>query len=354
MAPSTDHFLYDIYGQSNAASLMLILVNAVLVSAVMLLACSFCNKFRSKEVNFIKNRQERPKSELKKVIVLKDNWIPETNGIKNGVITTDSELISEGKEMEKMSSRLKSGKVPGSEKTLLDLMNRDLPSPPETTQAAPPAPEASDPLYDSVRELQERRVKTRQNSAPSNKKDETSFSKSDNMTVPENQEPQNLDRINPLYESADKVKDSSSTPETTPEPTSREATKDEGRKVVPEPLYAVIRKDPSVKRPPLRDPGGNMSSHRDSSAQNVILLEKLNSDEQRVDFIVSVEQKSPSSQSPGDKVDSMLTNWKKRSIKSPKEAMTVHITQEVPPLVPVKRFNIESEIDEDIIEEDTD
>ncbi|XP_077147866.1 uncharacterized protein LOC143808768 isoform X2 [Ranitomeya variabilis] len=305
--------------------------------------------FRSREVNFIKNQQERPKSELKKVIVHKDNWIQETNGIKNGVITTETGLISEEKETEKkMSSGLTNGKVPGSDQTSLDLMNRDLPSPPETTRAA------SDPLYDSVRELQEPLPETRQNRAPSNNKNETNISKSNNVTTLENQEPQNLDRINPLYESTDKLKESSSTPETTPELQGHEVTKDEGHKVVPEPLYAVIRKDPSVKKPPPRDPGGETRSPQDSAAQNVILQKKLNSDEQRVDFIASVELKSPNSQSSGNKIDSMLNNWKKRSIKSPKEAMTLNIIQEVPPLVPVKRFDIESEVDEYIIEEDTD
>ncbi|XP_069584516.1 muscle M-line assembly protein unc-89-like [Ranitomeya imitator] len=353
MAPSTDHFLYDIYGEGSAASLMLILVNAVLVSATMVLACSFCKK--SREVNFIKNQQERPKSELKKVIVHKDNWIQETNGIKNGVITTETELISEEKETEKkkMSSGLTNGKPSDSDQTSLDVMNRDLPSPPESTRAAAPAPE--DPLYDSVRELQEPLTETRQNPAPSNEQNETNISKSNTMRALENLEPQNLDRINPLYESADTLKESSSTPETTPELQGHEVTKDEGRKVVPEPLYAVIRKDPSVKKPPPRDPGGEKRSPQDSAAQNVILQEKLNSDdEQRVDFIASMEQKSPDSRSSGDKVDSMLNNWKKRSIKSPKEAMTLNIIQEVPPLVPVKRFDIESEVDEYIIEEDTD
>ncbi|XP_073529970.1 uncharacterized protein [Phyllobates terribilis] len=352
MAPSTDHLLYYIYGRGSAASSVLILVNAVLVSAIMLLACSFCKKFKTKEVNFIKNRQERPKSELKKVIVHKDTWIQETNGIKNGVIPADTELISEEKE-KNISSRLKNGADHGSEKsdsdkTLHDLMNRVLPPPPEAIQAAPPAPQqACDPLYDSVRDMQERL-----NSAPSNK-DEMTISKSNNITAPENQEPQKLDRINPLYESADKVKESPSVSETTPKLPSHEATKDEDRKVATEPLYAVIRKDPSLKRPPPRDPGGDQIS----AVPTVVLQEKLNSDEQRVDFIQSKEQKSPNSQSPGDKVDSMLHSWKKRSIKSakpPEEAMTVNVTQEAPPLVPVKRFDIESEIEEYIIEEDTD
>ncbi|XP_075194957.1 uncharacterized protein LOC142295757 [Anomaloglossus baeobatrachus] len=266
------------------------------------------------------------------------------------------ELISEEKEKKNMSPKL-NGAVHSSVKsdydnTLLDLMHRVLPPTPETTQAAPPAPQANDPMYDSVEDLQERLAKRQQ----SGKKDDTTFSTSNNMTTVENQEPQKLDRINPLYESADEVQVSPSNPETTPKLHGQECVRNEHCNAVNEPLYARIRKDPSVKRPPPQNPGGEQSN-KDVALPIVVLQEKLNSDEQRVDLIASMEQKEKNVSSPGDKVNSMLTHWNKRSIKSAKprqEATTVTGTQDAPPLVPAKRFEIESEAEEHIIEEDTD
>ncbi|XP_075719916.1 uncharacterized protein LOC142760612 [Rhinoderma darwinii] len=238
-------------------------------------------------------------------------------------------------------------------KTSPALMHRDypLPLPPEKLQAAPPAPEVEDPLYDSVKEIKERLAETHQDKALSN------------TTTPENQESLKLERTNPLYVSANEVKDPPLYRETKcglHEVNKKDEdikTRDgETSRVLTEPLYSVIRKGPSVKKPPQENPGGENNHVKHSTLQKIVLPVELNSDNQKVDFIISMEQKPPNPRNPSERVDSMLTHWKKRSIKSsqqPKDVAAGNVGREFPPLVPVKRFDIESETAQHANEEDT-
>ncbi|XP_066450931.1 uncharacterized protein [Eleutherodactylus coqui] len=356
MAPSTDQFLHYIYGKGDAASLMLMVVNAALVSAMLLLGCSFCKKYRTKEVNLIKQRAERPNSELRRVIVHKDNGIQKTTGMQNGATAMGTEgnfNLTEEANVQTTSVRLKNGAVLSSIRGELDktspLMNRGLPLPPENVGAAPPAAEMEDPLYETVKELNDEVMETRRRTALSNKKEATSISEAIKVTDLENQEPLKLERINPLYVSAEEVKGS---------PFYREATSDIEKDEAGEtqagtdPLYAVIHKEPSVKNPPTRNPGGEKSTVKASGLQKVALPEELSSVDQTVHLVTYKEQKPPYPESPAEKVDSMLTYWKKKSVKftlSPKEDMTVNVIHEVPPPVPVKLFDLESDtIEEEI------
>ncbi|XP_056419778.1 uncharacterized protein LOC130361152 isoform X2 [Hyla sarda] len=288
---------------------------------------------RSKQVDLLKNksRTKRPNSELKKVITLKEIETRETNGIKNGTIVTGTEVNS--KENNKTTS-LKTSAVRGSVmsesgNTSVDLLRRVLPPPPENLQAPPPAEALDDPLYDSVKEMR---------AAPSNDHDVTMAPGSSS-----------LERRNPLYVSADEMKDPPSYQEAILEYPSAEANKkdrDSKTQVVDESLYAVIHKQPSVKTPPPQN-------SEQSASHKVILVEEIKIDSQTVSFIN--KEKTPRSQSPSEKLDSMLNNCKKRSFISaqPPRDKTVNITQNAPPLVPAKRFDIEGEFEQYTIEEET-
>ncbi|XP_040283076.1 uncharacterized protein LOC120997169 isoform X3 [Bufo bufo] len=269
----------------------------------------------------------------------------ETNGTKNGAIVTGTGGESEEKgEGSTMSPRPRNGMVHGSvnnehDTTPPNLPHRVLPPPPENLQAAPPASEEQDPLYDTVKDIKE--VETRQASARSNKEDTRNISKN----PPENQGSPKVERTNPLYVSADEVPHPPSYQETTSPLPSHEADekKDDGKtQVVDEPLYAVIHKGHSVKKtPPAQDPAGEKSTP----------LQNVNCDHQRMEVNVSMEQKTPE---PSKIVDSMLSKCRKKSIKTAQLKIhdtAVNVGQEDPPAIPERHFDIESEFKEFTIED---
>lgn len=277
-----------------------------------------------------------------------DNGIQEINGIKNGAISTGNEVISEEKQEKNnttASSRQKTAVVRDSVKsnpdtTSPDLMHRVLPPPPEKLQATPPVPELEDPLYDTVKDIKER-----EDGAPSSKKDTMKISTTIEASASEKQE-----RINPLYVSADEIKDFPSNQETSVDVPSGEAQEKATEST--EPLYAVVNKKPSVKKPPAENPGEEKSKFKDLTLQNVVLQEEPKSDNPTVDFIPSMEKKPLHPQSPSTKLNSMLSHWNKKSVKHPTNT-TLNLSREVPPLVPVKQSDIESEPEQHTIQDDT-
>ncbi|XP_040283075.1 uncharacterized protein LOC120997169 isoform X2 [Bufo bufo] len=315
MAPSTDQTLHYIYGQDGAvAALVLILVNAVIASALLLGACAFCKIFKTKKFNIMNSREQRPKSELTKMTKQTEDKTQETNGTKNGAIVTGTGGESEEKgEGSTMSPRPRNGMVHGSvnnehDTTPPNLPHRVLPPPPENLQAAPPASEEQDPLYDTVKDIKE--VETRQASARSNE-------------VPHPPSYQETTSPLPSHEADEK--------------------KDDGKtQVVDEPLYAVIHKGHSVKKtPPAQDPAGEKSTP----------LQNVNCDHQRMEVNVSMEQKTPE---PSKIVDSMLSKCRKKSIKTAQLKIhdtAVNVGQEDPPAIPERHFDIESEFKEFTIED---
>ncbi|XP_069831872.1 uncharacterized protein [Dendropsophus ebraccatus] len=341
MAPSTDQLSYYIYGKGSTATLLLLLVNVTLISAI--LACSFCKK--SKEVDLLKNksRKKRPNSELKKVIIHKENGSPETNGIKNGTIIIGTEVDPEKnkKENNKVASPRKvRGTVKNeSDSKSPDIMHRVLPPPPEDLQTAPTALELDDPLYDSVKEMRDQLVEGED--ALSNNNDRTAIDPMHDSST--------LERVNPLYVSADEMEDPPSYQVTISELPSPEAPmkgEDSKAQVVAEPLYAVIRKEPSVKKQPAK-------TTENSPLQREVLVEELS---ETVVSTTSIEEKPPNNQSSSEKLDSMLNHWKKRGVistQSPEEGRAVNVNQSDPPLVPVKLFDIESDLKQYTIEKET-
>ncbi|XP_044148018.1 uncharacterized protein LOC122936079 isoform X2 [Bufo gargarizans] len=173
MAPSTDQTLHYIYGQDGAvAALVLILVNAVIASALLLGACAFCRKFKTKKFNITNIQEQSSKPEPGKMTNQTEDKTQETNGINNGAITTGTGGESEEKRKgSKRSTRPQNGMAHVSvnnehDTTPPNLLHRVLPPPPENLQATPPASEEQDPLYDTVKDIRE--VETRQASAWSN------------------------------------------------------------------------------------------------------------------------------------------------------------------------------------------
>ncbi|KAG8561970.1 hypothetical protein GDO81_015548 [Engystomops pustulosus] len=130
--------------------------------------------------------------------------------------------------------------------------------------------------------------------------------------------------------------------ETTSNPIGKASQKDGVSKtrVVNEPIYAVVHKDPSVKKKP----------------PPLTLGEENNiANDQKVDFVPSLHT-TQMPQSPSQILDSMLSNLKSKGKKSSppsKEVITVMVGPEVPPPIPEKLFDIESELEQSTIEDDT-
>ncbi|KAG8561973.1 hypothetical protein GDO81_015548 [Engystomops pustulosus] len=302
-----------------------------------------------------------------------------------------------------MSPKLKNGTAPkpvksDDEKTPPSLRNRALPPTPKNLQANAPAADEVDPLYDSPNEIKERQEETHQGDHPRDGSNLTNISQTISKTIPENQAGQKLEVVNPLYASTIEVKvipssigmksepptyetiertsnstgeanettsnpsgeanettynpggetnETTSNPnreanETTSNPIGKASQKDGVSKtrVVNEPIYAVVHKDPSVKKKP----------------PPLTLGEENNiANDQKVDFVPSLHT-TQMPQSPSQILDSMLSNLKSKGKKSSppsKEVITVMVGPEVPPPIPEKLFDIESELEQSTIEDDT-
>ncbi|XP_072000298.1 uncharacterized protein [Engystomops pustulosus] len=319
-------------------------------------------------------------------------------------------LPADTNEEKNMSPKLKNGTAhkpvkSDDDKTPPSLRNRALPPTPKNLQANAPAADEVDPLYDSPNEIKERQEETHTGDHPRDGSNLTNISQTISKTIPENQAGQKLEVVNPLYASTIEVKvipssigmksepptyetierksnstgeasettsnpggetnektsnpnheanETTSNPvreanETTSNPIGKASQKDGVSKtrVVNEPIYAVVHKDPSVKKKP----------------PPLTLGEENNiANDQKVDFVPSLHTtqmpQSPSQmpQSPSQILDSMLSNLKSKGKKSSplsKEVITVMVGPEVPPPIPEKLFDIESELEQSTIEDDT-
>ncbi|XP_075056578.1 uncharacterized protein LOC142142602 [Mixophyes fleayi] len=144
MAPSTDEFLHYIYVNSSAVSLLLILVNTVILSAALLLSCSFCKRIWKNELDLKENDKQTPPPELLKVTVRPNNDSLESNGTKHEVTPTGGDVNAEriDKEIDiSETTKPQNGESLNHRALPLPLENHPLPSENHQSQTLPLPPQ---------------------------------------------------------------------------------------------------------------------------------------------------------------------------------------------------------------------
>ncbi|XP_063771115.1 uncharacterized protein LOC134908857 [Pseudophryne corroboree] len=384
MAPSTDEFLHYIYVNSSAGSLLLILVNVGLLAAVVLISCSFFTKrIRKNGMDLTENAEERPSSELIKVTIHKDNDTLESNGTKPDVIPTDAKINGETMDTEKnmpgtpppMNGAV-SGSL-GSDATSASMKNRVLPLIPKDQPVAPPPPEDDDHLYDSVNEIKERlaqqavvAARSQLDTGTDRKSKDNSSKMISNSTRENEDELGTLERINPLYDSTDDLKDQMSQQGlvsviSNPETSEKDAECEEpqsARKIDKKSLYSVVhKKKPSVKKPPVENTATQENGPGDSALEGADLQEENNrgTDGNQTGHLPGIPgQKPPVCSTSSVTLASVLDRSKKRSIKynpmpNTVVSISIQVDRDQPPPVPTRRFDIESEMQQHTNEEET-